>query len=275
MQPPAARARSPLTFLTLLAVLSLPFFVLGAVFGAIRVGAVDLPASAVMFVLPGIAAAILTYREASGSGIRNLLRSLLDYSAAQCVWYLVALAIPPAIAVLAYGIARFFGWVDADFSTSLAVLPILLVATLIAAACEELGWTAYATDPLQVRWGATATGVFLGICWAVWHLVPLMQVSHSSGWIAGWFLGTVAARMIIVSLHNRTDRGVLAPILLHAMINVSATLTPAYGEPVIPIGIGVLMLIPAAVMTVSDRRTYPAFTKTVCAGSGPASRKIG
>ncbi|MEV6558372.1 CPBP family glutamic-type intramembrane protease [Nocardia sp. NPDC051756] len=254
VNPPAIQTRTPLAFLILLAVLSLPFFVLGAVFGAIRVGAVDLPASAVMFVLPGIAAAILTYREAGRGGLRRLLRSALDYSAAQRVWYLAALVIPSAVAALAYVIARVSGWVDADFSTSLALLPVLLVATLIAAACEELGWTAYATDPLQARRGATATGVFLGICWAVWHLVPLLQVGHSVGWIAGWFLGTVAARMIIVSLHNRTDRGVLAPILLHAMVNVSAALTPAYDDPAIPIGIGLLTLIPAVALTVPGRR---------------------
>lgn len=254
MRTPAARTRSPLTFLILLAALSLPFFVLGAVAGAIRVGAVDLPASAVMFVLPGIAAMILTYRETGRGGVRRLLGSVLDYSAVHRVWHLVALVIPAAIALLAYLIARVFGRVHADFSTSLALLPILLAATLFAATCEELGWTAYATDPLQARWGATGTGVFLGICWAVWHLVPLLQVGHGFGWIAGWFLGTVAARMIIVGVHNRTDRGVLAPILLHAMLNVSAALTPAYDNPVIPIGIGLLTLMPAVVMTAAGRR---------------------
>ncbi|WP_433663316.1 hypothetical protein ACQPW1_14990 [Nocardia sp. CA-128927] len=69
-------------------------------------------------------------------------------------------------------------------------------------------------------------------------------------------------------MHNRTDRGVLAPILMHAMVNVSAALTPAYDEPVIPICLGLLMLVPAVVMTVAD-------AKSVCAGSRPARRKLG
>jgi membrane protease YdiL (CAAX protease family) len=48
---------------------------------------------------------------------------------------------------------------------------------------EELGWSGYAIDLLQARWGALGAGILLGSVWAVWHFVPLAQVHRSPGWI--------------------------------------------------------------------------------------------
>ncbi|MEU1631105.1 CPBP family glutamic-type intramembrane protease [Streptomyces sp. NPDC020096] len=45
---------------------------------------------------------------------------------------------------------------------------------LLAAACEELGWSGYATDPMLRRWGLLTTGVLLGGFWGLWHVVPLL-----------------------------------------------------------------------------------------------------
>lgn len=246
----------PFTFLGLVTVLSLPLFVLGAVAEGIEVGSLVLPSSALMFVLPVLAAAILTYRDNGKAGVIRLLRRAFDYSVApRKRWYLVALlaAIVPNAA--AYGLARAFGSAESQLPMSLAALPIVVIVMLIAAACEELGWTAYATDPLQERFGTPATGMILGIFWAAWHLLPLVQAGHDSVWIAGWFIGTVAARMVIVWLHNNTGHGVLAAIFMHAAINVCAALTPGYDQNIIPVLTGVIMALLALAVTVRPTGT--------------------
>ncbi|WP_196814439.1 CPBP family intramembrane glutamic endopeptidase [Nocardia sp. BMG111209] len=97
---------------------------------------------------------------------------------------------------------------------------------MVAATCEELGWTIYATDELQARFGLIRTGLGLGVFWAAWHLVPLWQAGHPMRWIGGWFLGTVAVRVLIVWLHDRSGGSAGVAILLHTMVNVTAAYTP-------------------------------------------------
>jgi membrane protease YdiL (CAAX protease family) len=48
---------------------------------------------------------------------------------------------------------------------------------------EELGWSGYALDPLQDRWGALQAGVLLGVAWAAWHVVPVIQARRALRWI--------------------------------------------------------------------------------------------
>ncbi|WP_225727103.1 MULTISPECIES: CPBP family intramembrane glutamic endopeptidase [unclassified Nocardia] len=247
-----SRAR-PVLFLSLLAALSIPFFVLGAVTGGLSIGAMRLPSSAVMFVLPVAVAAALTWRDGGGAATAGLLRRAVDRPAARPRWYVVAALLIPAIAVLSYLPLRWSGQVDAALPLSPTAAPAILVMYLLAATCEELGWTAYATDPLQRRFGPAATGIGLGAYWALWHLIPLLQAGHPAQWIAGWFLGTVAARVLIVWLHNNTGHGVSAAILLHAMLNVTEAYTPDLDKPITMITTGVLTTVVAVAVIASQR----------------------
>lgn len=242
--------RRPIVFLVLVSALSLPFFLLGALFGSVQVGAMKLPASAVMFVLPVVAAALLVHRAAGWAGVVRLLRRVVDRPAAQARWYAVAVLIPVGVAVAAHLIARATGQVGSALPLSLVAVPVLVLAAVVAASCEELGWTAYATDPLQQRWGAAVTGLLLGIFWGIWHLIPLLQAGHSGPWLLGWFAGTVAARVIIVYLHNATNGGGSTAIVLHAMLNVTAALTPDYDNAISPILAGALTVVIAVALTI-------------------------
>lgn len=88
----------------------------------------------------------------------------------------------------------------------------------IAAEGEELGWSGYAIDRMQDRWGAFPASTLLGLVWAIWHIVPLVQVHRSPVWIAWWCLGTVAARVLIVWLYNNTGKCVFGAAVFHTMI---------------------------------------------------------
>jgi hypothetical protein len=51
---------------------------------------------------------------------------------------------------------------------------------------------------MQERENALETAVPLRLVWAVWHVVPLLQVRRSPGWIAWWTLGTLMQFSIAV-----------------------------------------------------------------------------
>jgi hypothetical protein len=58
--------------------------------------------------------------------------------------------------------------------------------------------------PLMRRrgWRTSASSLAIGLIWAMWHYVPLLEAGRTPAWIAWWSLGTVAARVIIVWLYD-------------------------------------------------------------------------
>ncbi|RDI55426.1 hypothetical protein DFR68_101259 [Nocardia mexicana] len=248
-----ARVR-PGVFLVLVAVLSVPFFVVGWLAPVVRVGAIAVPASAAMFVVPAVAAMILTAWPGGRTAAVALVARIIDRPLGPGRWYVVAVLVSPVVAVAADLVMRATGH-GGPLPTSLVALPAVLAFTLIAATGEELGWTAYATDAIQRRHGPIWTGIVLGIFWGAWHLVPLLQAGHGAVWIGGWFAGTIAARVIIVALHDATG-GVTAAILMHAMLNVAAAYTPHYDTASVAVLIGVFTTAVAVPFAAHSARFY-------------------
>ena len=81
--------------------------------------------------------------------------------------------------------------------------------------------------PLLARVGVAGTGAVLGVFWAVWHVIPLAQAGHPWSWTAGWFVNTVAARVVIVAVLDRTGGAVGTAVTAHAALNVVQAYTPA------------------------------------------------
>jgi uncharacterized protein len=97
-----------------------------------------------------------------------------------------------------------------------------VAAFFLAAEFEELGWTGYALERMRERCSALSAGVVLGLVWAAFHYVPLLQHSRSAGRLAWWSLSTVALRILIVWISEHTGGSVLAAALFHAMSNMSS-----------------------------------------------------
>ena len=255
----------PLLFLSIVTALSIPFFVIGSVTDTVEIGALQLPVSAMMFVLPVAVAAAMVWQAAGQAGVGAFLRRAADRPAGPLRWYVIAALVIPVIAVCSHLVARWTGQVDRALPLSPAAAPVVLLVFAISATCEELGWTAYATDPLQRRFGEPATGLGLGVYWALWHLVPLLQAGHQTWWILGWFCGTVAARVLIVTLHNRTGHGVSAAIVLHTMLNVTSAYTPGLDQPVSTLVTGILTAVVAAVLLIGIRAAQNSHAGSVVA----------
>lgn len=115
---------------------------------------------------------------------------------------------------------------------------------------EELGWSGYLIERLPDRWNALAAGIVVGLVWAAWHFVPLVQADRSLAWIAWWSLATISARVLLVWLYYSAGRSVFAVALCHATQNVSWQLFPNRGSHYDPRFSGrVLGLLAAIVVT--------------------------
>ena len=91
----------------------------------------------------------------------------------------------------------------------------------IGAAGEELGWSGYATEPLQTKFGAFKASLILGLVWAIWHIVPYIEMGKTFNWILLQCLSTVLLRVIMVWIFNNTNKSIFAMTLFHTMINLS------------------------------------------------------
>ncbi len=241
--------RSPLTFFLLVFALSLPFWVIGSVTG-LRL-APGLPVSALMAFCPLLAASILVYREDKSAGVIRLLKRSFDHERIRAkVWYVPIVLLMPGVMVLAYGLMRVMGLPLPAPRLSLVAALVMFVAFFVAGLGEELGWSGYAIDPMQERWGALRAAVLLGLVWAAWHAVPLLQVDRPPAWIAWWCLATVGLRILTVWLYNNTGKSVFATILFHDSSNVSWLMFPNFGSHYDPRITGLIVAVVAAIVTV-------------------------
>ncbi|MEU7896273.1 type II CAAX endopeptidase family protein [Nonomuraea sp. NPDC049152] len=237
-------------FFALVFALAVPFWVAGAFMGDLPGAPMNLPVGALMFPCPLVAAAILLRRrEGPGATRRLLSRTFAVMGMRRTPWLAAAFVLVPAVDLSAYGLALLGGPLEGEHASPLAA-PLLFAVFFLAAASEEAGWMGYAADPLRKRWGPLGAGLILGVVWGAWHVVPLFQAGRSLAWIAWWFLGAVAARVIIVWLYTRTGASVLSAIVFHAMLNVVPSLLPGYaaGEVLIACSALVTTLVAAAVM---------------------------
>jgi membrane protease YdiL (CAAX protease family) len=228
--------------------LSIPFWFVGTVASLQLLP--GLPVSALSLICPAVAASILVHRESGRAGIIELLKRSFDYDRVKAkVWYVPIILLIPGD-VLAYGLMRSMGLPLPSPQFPPLVAPVLFFALLIAALGEELGWSGYVTDRMQNRWSALQTAIVLGLVWAAWHIVPLVQVHRPSAWIAWWSLFTVASRVLMVWLYNNTGKSVFAVTLYHAISNLSWQLFPNSGSHWNPCVTGLIVAFIAVVVTV-------------------------
>jgi uncharacterized protein len=135
-----------------------------------------LPISGLSFICPVAAAGILVHRERGSIGLRELLKRSFDFGRIQArAWLLPAILLEPAIMILSYVVVRQSGVAIPLPQFVPAQALALLLALFVAALGEELGWSGYAADPLQDRFGALSAGLLIGGVWVSVHIVQLLQ----------------------------------------------------------------------------------------------------
>ncbi len=246
----ASVAKSPLIFFLLVFALSIPFFLVASLFGEVRL-LPGLPVSSLMVVAPVTAALILVYRENKIAGVTGLLKRSFDHQRIRAkVWYLPVLLLMPGVMILSFGLARLMGSPVPVPQFSILSVLILFLVFFVAGLAEELGWMGYAIDPMQERWGTLTAALLLGLIWAAWHLIPLLQVHRPPEWIAWWCLATVASRVIMVWLYNNAGKSVFAMALYHALSNLGWQLYPINGSFYDPRITGLILTVVAVIVIV-------------------------
>jgi hypothetical protein len=262
-------ARRPiLPFIGLVAVGSVPFWVAG---GAARDPSpglpVALPVSALMVVCPLAAATALTYREEGAAGVRRLLRRTVDLDKIR-PWtrYIPIVGLLPAVVVTSYVVQRAMGQPVPRPEFPAGAVVGFAVLYLVSTACEQLGWTGYATDAMLERHDALTTALTLGAIWAAWHVIPYLQAGRSTSWIVWQCVFTVALRVVLTSAYLATNRSIAATILMQTTADLGWSLFPVFGSRYDPMVTGALLAAVAAAITL-------ALGRQTLAPSPPASAR--
>ncbi len=241
--------RSPVTFLLLVFAFSVPLSLLGT---AIRIELLPgLPLIAVVVTFcPMVAALVLVYRENRSVGVIELLKRSFDYKRIKAkAWYVPMVLLMPGVMTLEYVLLRLMGSPIPIPQFPILTPLVMFFVFFFAALGEELGWMGYAIDPMQARSNALQASILLGLIWAIWHVIPLVQVGRSPAWIAWQFAVSVASRVLIVWLYNNTGRSVFAAAVYHAMVNVTWQLFPVNGSFYDPRLTGLIVAAVAVVVT--------------------------
>ena len=266
MRSRAPANRSPLTFIALVFLLSVPFWLIEPVAGDLSLAVpMQLPVSALQFVCPLIAVLIMLRRSGPGN-IKRLMHEIFDvHKIDRRRWLVPVFLLMPFVMVMSYALMVLSGRTVPEPKLQVLVVPIISVLFFLTALSEEVGWMGYAADPLQRRWSAFMTALTLGVVWAVWHLIPYIQANHAPSWVIWQCIATVALRVLIFWVYNNTGGSLFAVILFHTGINVNNALFPDNGSFYDPVVTGFLLLIAATVVTylwgtstLADYRYAPA-----------------
>ena len=188
--------RSPLAYFALTFALSIPFWMAGA-FCDLQL-LPDIPVSALGLSSMVGAASILVFRESRSAGVAALWKRTFDlHRVTARIWYVPTLALMPGILALSWVVMRLGGVPIPSPVLSIGGTIALFVVLFVAAVGEELGWSGYAIDPLRESLGALRAALVIGVVWAVWHVIPLLQAHRSVGFVVWWSLGTIALRVVL------------------------------------------------------------------------------
>jgi uncharacterized protein len=123
---------------------------------------------------PGVAGILLTGLIDGRAGLREFRARLLKWRVG-ARWYAVALFTAP---LLIMGVMLALSLISPEFlprifiATDKAnVLLLSMAVGLVAGIFEELGWTGFAVPRMRLRYSVLATGLFVGVLWAAWHLL--------------------------------------------------------------------------------------------------------
>ncbi len=259
--------RSPVRFFALLYLMSAPFWAAGILFkGSGLPDSLPITDVGAVF-MPTAAACILIYKEEGAGGVRKLLGRAFDIRRiGRRAWYLPVLFLMPAIYLLTAGVMGVIGIdLPGEWEISILTVPTFLFF-LVGAAAEELGYTGYATDPLQERWGALTTALLIGTLWALWHVPSMIALGQSGALMAFGLAATMAWRVIYVWIYNNAGKSVFAVILTHAIGNTGRTAFPGgragFELSGGAVGYGTIVLTAAVIAALCDPRTLTRLRAT-------------
>lgn len=167
---------------------------------------------------PGFAGAFLVWRTYGLKGLGSFFQRLTLWRASWWGWLIIILGIP---AIMYMGASLVDTMSEPfPFSPWYQVFPALALA-LFLGPIEEFGWRGFALPLLQRRFAPFWAGLILGVIWMIWHIPAfLIGGTPQSTWsFAPYFVGGVAASLILTILFNDSRGSLLIAFLFHFQMN--------------------------------------------------------
>ncbi len=176
---------------------------------------------------PMVGALILTAVINGRAGLKALLARVVQWRV-NLRWYGVALLLPVALGLSAFGLNLLLGApmpAAAQLPPWAAILSVFLSQLIFIQVGEELGWRGFALPRLLEGRSALAASLILGLLWLGWHLP-----SYATGAISAVFIPIpFITAFLFTWLYQHTNGSVLIAILFHSMLNtVAATVYPLF-----------------------------------------------
>jgi uncharacterized protein len=238
-----------------------------------EVGRLIAPIYAVWLMGPAVAGLLLIALVHGRAGWRELLARLLKWRVGTG-WYAIALLTAPLlITAILFALSR----ASSDFLPRLysagdwtSLLQFGIIAGLMVAFFEELGWTGFVVPTLRRRYGVFTTGLFLGFLWSAWRsLVVFWASGDTRGELSTLlFVAAVvfswqpASRVLLVWIYDRTG-SLFVTMLMHAsFVTFWTILTPltVVGAPLVTYYLvlaAALWVVVAGVAGASRRKLSP------------------
>lgn len=180
--------------------------------------------------LGGVVMSRVTYGRA---GWRDLWSRLTEVRRIPLRWLALIVLFEPAITLVSGVVASILdpGTRHLDVSQLAGLLadPLGLLAyagfvLLLGPLPEEIGWRGYLLDRFQVRTSALASGISVGVAWALWHAPLFVMPGYYSNLdfapnpVEFGFL-IVVGSVVYTWVFDNTARSVLAAVLYHFVGN--------------------------------------------------------
>ncbi|MFD5427169.1 CPBP family intramembrane glutamic endopeptidase [Streptomyces sp. NPDC127084] len=196
-------------------------FVAAGALGAVQ-PAVGVPAEVVQLTQFGPAVAVAAAALLWPARTRGLLAGYPTGTAAPSV---ALLATAPLTILLSAGsYALFTGAAHATDPRGLRHSFLLIVVAQLVGACgEEIGWRCFLQPLLRIRFGALTASTVVGVAWGLWHVQVL---AGSPAYAVGFLLATTAMSVVLgVALDEaRGHHRLLFAGAFHCLINLGMLL---------------------------------------------------
>ena len=225
MFSPHTKACRPWLFLLLVILFSAPFYFLNLINFPTPL---DLPPSFLMIIVPFTVALGMSYREGGSASIRRLFTPFAVLRGTSAGgWLAFSIVAVPALVLLMYLLSVLFYPDKLGAATRPPLsFPIIFGLYFVGAIPEEVGWTMYATKPLQERHDVFRSGFIIGVVWGLWHVIPFVWQGRSWWWIAAQVVFVIALRIIMGYAFAHTRGSLLPALILHTSINAYPEILP-------------------------------------------------
>lgn len=178
-------------------------------------------------ILVSLAAFVVSRVLSRNRGVKDLLQGLVRHRVG-AVWYIVALALWPALIVAGNALASILGMAVPAAPTHQYPLMLLIVDAFVwfflfgGPLGEEAGWRGFALARLQRRLSPLTASVIVGAIWGLWHVPLHFLGAYPMGAIGAIIrIFDIPRAILFTWVYNRSGKSLLIVMLFHAATNTT------------------------------------------------------